>query len=48
MLFGVLLFAGLAVAQDAPQFYSHEDIVKPSRNAEYYNFLKQVKDTYQK
>ena len=48
LICGILSFAGLAVAQEAPlQFYSHEDIVKPSRDAEYLNFLKKLKETYQ-
>ena len=49
LICGILISAGLAVAQEAPmQFYSHEDKVKPSMNAEYYNLLKRVKDTYQR
>jgi hypothetical protein len=48
MICGVLLFAITATAQEMPiQFYSQQDIVKPSMNAEYMSFLKNVKTTYQ-
>jgi hypothetical protein len=44
----VLLFADMVSAQEMPpHFYSLQEIVKPSMNAEYMSFLKNVKITYQ-
>ena len=49
MICGMLCIALQATAQEAPlQFYSHEDVVKPSSNAAYWNFVKNIKEAYQK
>ena len=46
---GFLSFAGSVIAQErGQQFYAHEDIVKPSMNAAYVNFVGKVKEAYQK
>ncbi len=46
---GLLFFAGTLKAQEtASQFFVQEDIVKPSMNSTYLNFLKNVKEVYQK
>ncbi|MEX2231022.1 MAG: hypothetical protein WD824_02590 [Cyclobacteriaceae bacterium] len=44
----LLIIAGLAAAQSPLQFFAHADVVKPSMNADYFKFLKNVKETYQR
>ena len=49
LLFGFLFFTGTAKAQKSPShFFVQEDIVKPSMNSTYLNFLKNLKEVYQK
>ena len=44
----MLFIAGIVIAQQPLQFYGVEDHVKPSMDGAYRNWLKKVKETYEK